>query len=252
MPSYEKDDILIPIEQIMRLDSGTLESIIENILLNPDECKCTIVDYPSIVSARYGNDIIDIVAGQGSIVCSRRCKIDSSTKLASTSWVYGRLVTGSIKCATVREKGRQLLESISETLVNKLKIVELDMYELIETISRSKIRGFVPICHDIDPLQFVELGRLCGTISTPNPLNPLSVFGKLGVEACVDNVVKIVGPLSRRLYPLLSISGEHLVTLYSGMGEILLIHMCPPLKLNDFIRKALILGILYMCSGEGE
>jgi len=248
MPTYDKGDYAIPIEHIINMSDDYFLQLISRIL-GLNNCNCTMVNYPSIVSVRAGRHIIDIVLGQGSIVCKQGCKEIAQIgipviTLTSSSWVYGRIIKHR-KCF-VTEKSLELISKLSPILRDSINWVIASFNDLIERVAKEKVKAFSFILPEYDPLSFVQT-KCCGQLYTPNPLlHPGAVFGKSREEVCVKACTKILGPFRKRITPVLSIGEDPIIALYQGMGELLLVSAAP----ND-ISKSLILSLIYTCS-EGD
>ncbi len=252
MPTYDKGDYAIPIEHIINMSDDHFLKLISSIL-GLNDCDCTMVDYPSIVSARVGRYVIDIVLGQGSIVCKQGCKEIAQIgipviTLASSSWVYGRIIKRR-KCF-VTEKSLELISKISPILRDNINWVTTSFNDLIERVAKEKVKAFSFILPEYDPLSFVQT-KCCGQLYSPNPLlHPGAVFGKSRKEVCVKTCTKILGPFRKKITPVLSIGEDPIISLYQGMGELLLASVAPNDIPND-IAKSLILSLIYTCS-EGD
>ena len=252
MPTYDKGDYVIPIEYIIDMSDDYFLRLISSVL-SLNDCDCTIVDYPSIVSARVDRHVIDIVLGQGSIVCKQGCKeiakMDIPVVILTTpSWVYGRIIKHR-KCF-VTDKSLELISEFSPILRDSINWIITSFNDLIERIAKEKVKAFSFILPEYDPLSFVQT-KCCGQLYSPNPLlHPGAVFGKSREEVCVKTCTKILGPFRKKIMPVLSIREDPIIALYQGMGELLLVSVAPNDILGN-ITKSLILSLIYTCS-EGD
>lgn len=255
MPTYERGDYLIPIEKILDMDHIVLLNIVDKIV-SSEKCRCTVSDYPSIASIVSDDNVIDIVVGVSSIVCNKGCTVKHLLEekgipyyeFSSTAWIYGRLISSKKECITTAES-LAFLENNLQPLAHHIPWTITSFNKIFEIIPRERKNAFSLILPNYDPLGFIQQQH-CGRIRARNPLYPGAALGKLGIELCINHYVKIIGPFKRKIVPIIDIGNEPLISLYSGLGDFLLLHANSN-HLHPIVLKALTLAIAYMC-GEGD